>query len=208
MATWKWTNKEELENTRGRRKREVEVEFARSHKRFSGLGIYSKLQIRPSARFLLLGTTYRREDIFDSHLPMSQTTTPHTRSRPSTRPASTANPTPFTAPEPPQSALPSPETLDILPAFYEILNRTLPPVPGATSNPPGAFPGQQPLDINQLAGEVSAVRARIRRARREVEALPDVDRGVEEQEEEMAYLRGRIRQQVGVLEGLKGSGSG
>ena len=140
---------------------------------------------------------------------MSQVTSPYPSSATSTRPTSTApHSGPFTTPLS-QSATrttgPSPETLDILSALHELLNRTLPPVPGAT-NRPGAvqpdFPGQQPLDISQLAGEVSSVRARISRARREIEELPDMDRTVEDQEAEMTVLRERIRRQVAIIEGL------
>ena len=140
---------------------------------------------------------------------MSQINSPYPSSATSTRPTSTAHPfDPFAAPpsQSLQSRGPSPETLDILPALYELLSRTLPPVPGANNQPGGgqpAFPKQEPLDISQLASEVSSVRARISKARKEIEALPDMDRTVDEQEEEMAFLRERIRKQIAVIENLK-----
>lgn len=60
----------------------------------------------------------------------------------------------------------------------------------------------------QLAGEVSSVRARIRRARREVEALPDGGRSVVEQEVEIRECRARVERLRGVLAGLReGSGA-
>ena len=142
---------------------------------------------------------------------MSHANSPYISSVPSTRPTSTAHASaPFSAPQPARAPSLSPETLDIVPALYEILNRTLPPVPGATGGQTGAaqpaFPGQQPLDINQLNGEVSSIRARIRKARREIESLPGVERTVEEQEDEIAYLREKVRKQVEVLEGLRVKG--
>ena len=104
----------------------------------------------------------------------------------------------------------SPEIFDIMPALHELLNRTLPPVPGASEATGGSgqpdFPGQAALDISQLAGEVAGVRARIRKAKREVERLPDVERSVEEQAEEIEWLEERVRRQWGELEKLRGLG--
>jgi len=56
--------------------------------------------------------------------------------------------------------------------------------------------------MHQLAGEASSIRSRIRRARAAVEALPDVDRTVEEQEDEIKLLQERITKQTAVLKGL------
>lgn len=106
---------------------------------------------------------------------------------------------------PDEAVMPPAETFDILPSLHELINRLIPPVPGAPATPGTKpdYPAQQPLEIHQLAGEVSSVRARIRRARRVVESLPDSDRTVEEQEAEMAALRERIGKQKAVLAGLK-----
>lgn len=104
-----------------------------------------------------------------------------------------------------QPLLPSPETFDIIPALHELINRLIAPVPGVTAlqGAQPAFPNQQSLEIHQLANEVSSVRARIRKARKVVDELDDIDRSVEDQEAEMRALRTRIEKQKAVLDGLK-----
>lgn len=52
--------------------------------------------------------------------------------------------------------------------------------------------GIPPLDVKDLPTATSSVRIRIQKARAVVEALPDVDRSVEEQQEEIAELEDRI----------------
>lgn len=103
--------------------------------------------------------------------------------------------------------LPDPSTFDILPALHELLCRLLPPIPGATDTLSASasqhFPNQEPLEISQLAGEVSSIKARIRKARREVEALEDGERTVMEQGREMGVLRAKIERQVEMLRSLK-----
>ncbi|KAJ5390130.1 uncharacterized protein N7496_001198 [Penicillium cataractarum] len=76
-------------------------------------------------------------------------------------------------------------------------------IPGADNNNPAtsqAIPevtlhdsnGVPPLDVKDLPTATSSVRIRIQKARAVVEALPDVDRSVEEQQEEMTELEDRI----------------
>jgi len=103
------------------------------------------------------------------------------------------------------STLPSPATFDILPPLHELLSRLVADDPEASLTAEPSSPTYQnlePLAMHQLGGEVSSVRGRIRRARVAVEALPDVDRTVEEQEEEIKLLQDRIMKQTAVLKGL------
>lgn len=60
--------------------------------------------------------------------------------------------------------------------------------------------------MQQLAGEVSTIRNRIRKARSVVESLPDVERTVREQEEEIGLLRLRIAKQTATLSGMSKNG--
>lgn len=52
--------------------------------------------------------------------------------------------------------------------------------------------GIPPLDVKDLPTATSSVRIRIQKARAAVEALPDADRSVEEQQKEIAVLEDRI----------------
>lgn len=52
--------------------------------------------------------------------------------------------------------------------------------------------GIPPLDVKDLPTATSSVRIRIQKARAVVEALPDIDRSVEEQQEEIDDLEDRI----------------
>ncbi|MCJ1236148.1 hypothetical protein MMC14_004125 [Varicellaria rhodocarpa] len=83
-----------------------------------------------------------------------------------------------------QSSLPPPQTFDIIPPLHTLLSRLLP-------NPldPNAQPSLSPKD---LATEAAAIKIKIQLARSTVEMLPDVDRTVEEQMEEMRELEERI----------------
>lgn len=63
-------------------------------------------------------------------------------------------------------------------------------------------PETQPLEIHQLAAAASALKVRLQRARQACARLGDVDRTVEEQEEEMAELETRVAKLRAVLEEL------
>ncbi|OOQ81644.1 hypothetical protein PEBR_42206 [Penicillium brasilianum] len=65
-------------------------------------------------------------------------------------------------------------------------SQAIPDVPLHDSN------GVTPLDVKDLPTATSSVRIRIQKARAVVEALPDVDRSVEEQQEEITELEDRI----------------
>lgn len=86
--------------------------------------------------------------------------------------------------------LPQPALFDLLPALYEILSRIDPPDDHA------------PLDPKDLPAAILPLKAQMRRALREVAALPDVDRGVAEQEAEIAELEILLRKQEEALKEL------
>ncbi|KAK7529782.1 RNA polymerase II transcription mediator complex subunit 9-domain-containing protein [Phyllosticta citribraziliensis] len=68
-------------------------------------------------------------------------------------------------------------------------------------------PETQPLEIHQLAAAASALKVRLQRARQACARLGDVDRSVEEQEDEMQELELRVAKLKAVLEEL-GVGGG
>lgn len=60
----------------------------------------------------------------------------------------------------------------------------------------------QPLEPKDLPNEVIAIKSKIRKALRELEKLPDMDRGVEEQEAEIRRLEEKAEKQKEVLKRL------
>ncbi|KAM0717737.1 hypothetical protein Q7P37_007589 [Cladosporium fusiforme] len=108
---------------------------------------------------------------------------------------------------PSRPGLPPPQTFDILPPLHEILAR----IDHAPNDPIQAATGDgdvvsyaelQPLEPKDLPNEVLAVKTKIRKALRELEKLPDMDRSVEEQEEEIRMLEEKAAKQKEVLKKL------
>ena len=134
---------------------------------------------------------------------MSAAPTPHasTSARASLAPTGTATPAPATIPAVP--ALP-PSTFDFLPDLHRILNRLL----STPAQPPGAAPtpGQPatdgPLDIQQISTAATEVKLKLQKARKAVMALPDIDRSVEDQQDEIDFLEARIAKLKAALEDL------
>lgn len=60
----------------------------------------------------------------------------------------------------------------------------------------------QPLEAKDLPSEVIAIKSKIRKALRELEKLPDMDRDVEEQEAEIRKLEQKAAKQKEVLQRL------
>jgi DNA-binding transcriptional regulator GbsR (MarR family) len=60
----------------------------------------------------------------------------------------------------------------------------------------------QPLEAKDLPNEVIAIKSRIRKALRELEKLPDMDRDIEEQETEIRKLEQKAAKQKEVLQRL------
>ncbi|EMD00312.1 hypothetical protein BAUCODRAFT_59400, partial [Baudoinia panamericana UAMH 10762] len=104
--------------------------------------------------------------------------------------------------------LPPPQLFDILPALHELLSRIDHAPTAATLADPGeeseiAYTGSQPLDPKDLPSAVLPIKAQIRKGLRELETLPDMDRSVEEQREEIAELETKIRRQEEVLRAME-----
>lgn len=83
-------------------------------------------------------------------------------------------------------------TFDILPTLFDLLSRLL---PSPTHH-------EAPLEAHQLTIEASSLKIKLLKARAVIASLPDVDRSVEQQEEEIRRLETTIRQQREMLAGL------
>ncbi|EZF34422.1 Mediator of RNA polymerase II transcription subunit 9 [Trichophyton interdigitale] len=114
---------------------------------------------------------------------------------------------------------PPPQTFDILPPLHALLARLLsnqsssfatgqPGEPGLSQSteqtPGGGIASLDGLDPKSLLTGASAVKIRIQKARNAVEEMPDIERTIAEQEEEIAMLEKRIRRLRGVLDDFRG----
>ncbi|KAG0647309.1 hypothetical protein D0Z07_6967 [Hyphodiscus hymeniophilus] len=104
----------------------------------------------------------------------------------------------------------SPESIDTLPVLSAILSRLQPlTATGASSGTPAeASPSQlasgtAPLSIKDIPAATDDLKHRLQKARAQVKELPDIERSLVEQEEEIRELEERIGKQREVLEGLK-----
>jgi RNA polymerase II transcription mediator complex subunit 9 len=109
-------------------------------------------------------------------------------------PSSPANNPPF----------PPPQTFDILPLIHDLLTRLSQPsistaaiTANTTVTPHTSV--SSPLEPKDLPQAAVPIKLKIQRAKAAVSALPDVERTVEEQQEEIRELEGRIRNLRGVL---------
>ncbi|PKS11242.1 hypothetical protein jhhlp_003003 [Lomentospora prolificans] len=132
------------------------------------------------------------------------------------------------APSPSQQApmaLPptlSPDSLDALTELTTLLTRlrstiqasagpsgipgSTPLATGATPNPSAASPAGNSLSLKDVPTATDHLKHKLQKARVQVRSLPDMDRTIAEQEEEIAELEERIRLQREVLEKLKQKG--
>jgi hypothetical protein len=114
-----------------------------------------------------------------------------------TTPFTSRTPAPQAAPPPSLAQLP-PHLLDIVPSTERLLSRLLLPAPGLQadgSTAPASQAGpehKRHLDIQQLDQAANSVRMQIQKARTGVAGLPDMDRTVEDQKEEIEWLEARI----------------
>ena len=91
-----------------------------------------------------------------------------------------------TSPPPaPSLTLPPPQTFDIIPPLHALLSRLLAVTTENSTN-------TTLLSAKDLASEASAIKIKIQKARAAVEALPDADRTIQEQEQEIRGLEERI----------------
>jgi len=104
-----------------------------------------------------------------------------------------------------RAALPPPQTFDILPPLHELLARidhsSADPLTAVTQDTVG-YTDSRSLEPKEFPNEVQAVKGKVRKALRELEKLPDMERSVDEQEEEMRELQMRIERQKQVLSRL------
>ncbi|EGD84698.1 hypothetical protein H112_08412 [Trichophyton rubrum D6] len=114
---------------------------------------------------------------------------------------------------------PPPQTFDILPPLHALLARLLsnqsssfatgqPGEPGLSQSteqtPGGGIASLDGLDPKSLLTGASAVKIRIQKARNAVEEMPDIERTIAEQEEEIVMLEKRIGRLRGVLDNFRG----
>lgn len=139
---------------------------------------------------------------------MSGAATPHASAsaRASAPPTAAATPAagPAPASQPTVPALPPPSTFDILPDLHRVLSRLI----STSVQPPGAAPtpGQPsvdgPLDIQQVTTAATEVKLKLQKARKAVMAMPDIDRSVEDQQDEIDFLEARIAKLKAALQDL------
>lgn len=107
-----------------------------------------------------------------------------------------------------QPPLPPADTFDILPALHELLSRidhqpdsdsSHPDIVPPTSDDELTYSDTTPLEPRELPTEVLSIKAKIRRALKELEKLADMDRSVEQQEQEIKQLEQRIERQRDML---------
>lgn len=111
-----------------------------------------------------------------------------------------------------QVPLPPASTFDILPALHELFSRidhssndplaTTSLLTSSDTTNEVAYSDSKPLEPKDLPREAGEIKARIRKALRELEKLPDMDRTVEEQQEEIEMLEARISRQQEALKRL------
>lgn len=106
-----------------------------------------------------------------------------------------------------QPSLPRAELFDVLPAMHEILARANKQQADTTAGDAGEADEQlygdmAALETRDLPTEVLTVKAKIRRAQKELEKLPDMSRSIEEQEDEIRELEKRIQGKRNALKQL------
>jgi hypothetical protein len=102
----------------------------------------------------------------------------------------------------------SPDSIDTLPILSAILSRLQNPAATTSStSPPSTSPSQLAsggsLAVKDIPAATDELKHKLQKARAQVKGLPDIDRTLAEQEEEIRELEGKIGKQRGVLEELK-----
>jgi RNA polymerase II transcription mediator complex subunit 9 len=107
---------------------------------------------------------------------------------------------------------PSPNLFSILPEIYLLIARLEPlqeSAGPALPTTPGGNNSTAPIMLQELPAAIQPIKTQILKAKAAVQALPDVERTVEEQEAEIRMLEGRIgglRKRLGELGALAGDG--
>lgn len=121
-------------------------------------------------------------------------------------------------PAPPTTSLPpglNADAIDVVPILTAILSR----IPDLTSAPLATAAGSPPAEAtpSQISGTgtlayknivlaTDEMKHKLQNARRQIKELPDVDRTLKEQEEEIRQLEDKIRRQRSVLGNLRKTG--
>ena len=103
------------------------------------------------------------------------------------------------------SPFPPPQTFDILPEIYALIVRLQ--LPSSAPTDPSTSQTNDSLSPKDLPAAAVTVKLKIQKARAAVQALPDVGRTVEEQEQEIKALESRnesLRERVRKLARLAG----
>ncbi|KAF7550191.1 hypothetical protein G7Z17_g5877 [Cylindrodendrum hubeiense] len=109
----------------------------------------------------------------------------------------------------------SPDTLDALTELSLVLAKvragiqsssgiTTEPAPGAGADSPGG----PTLSFKEVPGATDGLKHKLQRARAQVRALPDMDRTIGEQTEEIRDLEARIQTQRALLQRLRDEAAG
>lgn len=106
----------------------------------------------------------------------------------------------------------SPDTLDALTELSIVLTNVRAGIQSSTGITTGATPGangqqQQQLSFKDVPGATDSLKHKLQRARTQVRALPDMNRTIEEQSEEIKELETRIEAQRTLLARLRDGGS-
>src|ERR1700753_4143461 len=130
---------------------------------------------------------------------------------PSSLPSPSSTPAPPTSSQTPISLDDvSPALFDIVPATERLLSRLL--LPSGDTSAPAAGGGstmenepeyKRPLDISHLDAAANPIRVKFSKLRQLIPRLPDIDRTVEEQREEIEEIEARIERQKSMLSNLE-----
>jgi len=110
----------------------------------------------------------------------------------------------------------NPDSIDTVPILSALLSR-LPdssstvPTTSTAGSPPAGSPsnlatGTGPLGVKDIPLATNEIKHKFQRARAQIKELPDIERSLEEQEEEIRDLEEKIARQRAVLAGLRDVG--
>jgi len=97
----------------------------------------------------------------------------------------------------------SPNLFDIVPPTERLLSRILLPSGDPTTDTSSLPENKRPLDISHLDAAANPIRVKFTKLRSQLPQLPDMDRTVEEQQEEIDELELRITKQKAMLGNIK-----
>jgi len=97
----------------------------------------------------------------------------------------------------------SPSLFEIVPPTERLLSRILLPSGDPTTDTSNLPEHKRSLDISQLDAAANPIRVKFTKLRSQLPQLPDMDRTVEDQQEEMDELADRITKQKAMLRNIK-----